>query len=63
MNGLLAAEASTSTINTALSSSFSQVSNDAMSVIATSLPYALTIVGAVIVVSIGIKVFKKVASK
>lgn len=52
-----------STITTALTTALQSVSNNAMSVIADVLPYALTIVGAVMVVTIGIRVFKKVGSK
>lgn len=50
-------------ILTALESSFTTITTDAMSVIATAIPSALVVVGAVMVVVIGIKVFKKVTDK
>lgn len=48
-------------ITTAVKTALSTVSTDAMSMIGDVLPGALTIVGAVLVVNIGIKVFRKVA--
>lgn len=51
------------TITTSLGSALSDVSDNAMSVIASVLPYALAIVGAVLVVTIGIKVFKRIAGR
>ncbi|NLD20356.1 MAG: hypothetical protein GX663_08975 [Clostridiales bacterium] len=50
-------------ISTSVKTALSTVSTDAMSLIGDVLPYALTIVGAVLVVVIGIKVFKRVANK
>lgn len=49
------------TITTAVKTALLTVSTDAMSMIGDVLPGALTIVGAVLVVTIGIKVFRKVA--
>lgn len=48
-------------ITTAVKTALLTVSTDAMSMIGDVLPGALTIVGAVLVVTIGIKVFRKVA--
>lgn len=48
-----------STMGTALSG----VQSDVLGIIGTVLPYALTIVGAVLVVTIGIKVFKRISGK
>lgn len=53
----------TSTITSTLTTSLSTVANDVMSVISAVLPYALTVVGAGLVVTLGIKIFKKVAGK
>lgn len=50
-------------IKTAMESTFTTVQTDAMEMIASALPVALTIVGAVMVVTIGIKVFKKITGK
>lgn len=50
-------------ITSAVSTALSTVSNDAMSLISSVLPYALTVMGAVIVVTIGIRVFKRVAGR
>lgn len=50
-------------ITTALTTALGTVAGDAMSTIATILPSALLIVGAVMVVTIGVKVFKKIANK
>ena len=51
------------TIASAVTTALSSVQSDALSLIAGVLPYALAIVGAVIVVSIGIRVFKKIAGR
>jgi len=50
-------------INSAVSTGLQSVQSQAMSLIATILPYALAIMGAVLVVMIGIRVFKSVAKK
>lgn len=52
-----------SAITGAVSSGLQSVQTQAMSLIATILPYALGIMGAVLVVMIGIRVFKSVAKK
>ena len=54
-----AISAVTSAVNTGLGT----IQSDAVSRIGTVLPYALTVMGAVLVVSIGIKVFKKVTGR
>lgn len=53
----------TSTIVSTLSESLTTVANDAVSVISTVLPIALIVVGAGLVITIGIKMFKKVTGK
>jgi len=50
-------------ITSAVSTGLQGVQTQAMSLIATILPYALAIMGAVLVVMIGIRVFKSVAKK
>lgn len=50
-------------LKTAVTTAFEQVQTDAMSMISTAAPYALGIVGAVLAVTIGIKVFKKLTGK
>lgn len=66
MNGLVLAEAGAtdmSAITGALTTSFSNVADNALAVIKAGLPYGLTIVGTVLAVTIGIKVFKKITGK
>lgn len=46
-----------------MTSALSTVQSEAMSLIASVLPYALAIMGAVVVVMIGIRVFKRVAGR
>lgn len=48
---------------TALTTAISTIGNNAISAIGSVLPTALTIVGAVMVVTIGVKVFKKISNK
>ena len=61
---VLAAEAGTvAGVTTALTSGITTVAGDAMSAIASVVPVALPIMGAVVVVGIGIKVFKKVSGR
>ncbi len=48
---------------TALTTSFTSVSGSIMDVIGKILPIALPVVGAVIVVSVGIKIFKSLVKK
>lgn len=56
-------ETASSTISSAVTTALGSVQSDAMSMIASVLPYALAIVGAIIVVTIGIRVFKKVSGR
>lgn len=59
---LLGAEAvSISTVTSALTSGLSTVADNCMTAIGAVVPYALPIVGAVIVVTIGIRVFRRIA--
>lgn len=53
----------TSGITTAVTGALSTVQSDALSMISSVLPYALAIVGAVLVVTIGIRVFKRISGK
>lgn len=46
-------------ISTAVTTALTTVQSDAMALIAAVLPYALAIMGAIIVVTIGIRAFKK----
>ena len=50
-------------VTTALTTSFTAVANSITGVIGDVLPIALPVVGAMIVVTTGIKIFKKVVSK
>lgn len=50
-------------ITTAVTTALGSVSTNAMALIGDVLPYALTIVGAVLVVVIGVRVFKRIANK
>ena len=54
---------SMASITSAVSTGLAGVQSNAMSLIGTVLPYALTVMGAILVVGIGIKVFKKVTGK
>lgn len=65
MNGtVLAAEgAGVSDIVSTMSSSFSTVADNALAVVKAGLPYGLTIVGTVLAITIGMKVFKKITGK
>lgn len=47
-------------ITTALTTALNSVGTDALSAIASVLPAALAIAGAVMVVTIGVRVFKKI---
>ena len=61
---MLAAEAGTiSTVTTALTSGVTTIAGEAMSAIGSVVPAALPIAGVVIVVGIGLKVFKKVTGR
>lgn len=60
----LAGDASSiSTVTEALTNGISTIGTDAMSAVGSVIPVALPIMGAIVVVGIGIKVFKKVAGK
>lgn len=48
-----------SAIETAVTGALTTVQSDAMSMIAAVLPYALAIMGAIVVITIGIRAFKK----
>ena len=50
-------------ITTALVTSFTEVGTELTNVISKTLPVALPVIGGMIVVTIGIKVFKKITSK
>lgn len=50
-------------INTAMSTAFSSVQTNVTSMITTCAPYALGIIGTVLAVTIGIKVFKKLTAQ
>lgn len=50
-------------VTSALTSGISSIATDAMTAVGSVIPVALPIMGAVVVVGIGIKVFKKVAGK
>ena len=52
-------EGSSSTVQSALTNAFSQVQTDAMSYIQSALTPALVIMGTVLAITIGIKVFKR----
>lgn len=47
----------------ALTSAFSTVASDALSAVQGILPIALPVLGALIVVGVGIKIFKKVTGR
>ena len=50
-------------VTTALTTGVSSIATDAMSAVGSVVPAALPIAGAIIVVSIGLKVFKKVTGR
>lgn len=53
----------TTSIVTAMTSAFSTAASDCMSAISSILPVAIPVVGAIAVIGIGIKIFKKVTGK
>lgn len=61
MKGGLLITGTSSSVVTALSTAFSSVASDAMDAIGAVLPIALPIMGAILVVFIGIRLFKKSA--
>lgn len=52
-----------SSITSAAGTALTSLQGDALSMIATVIPVAIVIMGATLVVMIGIKVFKRIASK
>lgn len=60
---LVAAATNMETIKTAMSTAFSDVSSNVASMIATSVPYALGVIGLVMATTIGIRTFKKIAGQ
>lgn len=56
-------EGGTSAVQTALVSSFTTVASDAQATMAAILPVAIPIVGFSIVVTLGIKIFRKVSGR
>lgn len=50
-------------VTSALTAGISTIASDAMSAIGAVIPVALPIMGAITVVGIGIKIFKKVSTK
>ncbi len=50
-------------ITSAVTEGLATVQSDALSMIGSVLPYALAVMGAILVVSIGIKSFKKVTGR
>lgn len=59
---LFAAEGSgASSIQNALTTGFTTVANDALSAIGAILPIALPVLGAIVVIMVGIRIFKRVA--
>lgn len=51
----------TSAVVTALGTAVSGISSDMVSAVTTVLPYAATALGAVVVVTLGIKAFKRIS--
>lgn len=51
------------TVTNALKTGVSDIASDAMGAIAGIVPVALPVMGAIVVVGIGIRIFKKVSSK
>lgn len=63
---VVAAETTTGSsdaIKSAMTSAFQTVQSDSLDMIATALPFALGIITGVLVVTIGLKVFKKITGK
>ena len=50
-------------IATALTTSFTEVGTQLTGIVSKSLPIALPVIGGMLVVTVGIKVFKKITSK
>ncbi len=58
---LLGEATSLTTVTTALTSGLSSIADSAMTAIGAVVPYALPIAGAVTVVTIGIRIFRRIA--
>ena len=56
-------DTSMTTINTAMNTAFQNVQTTLIDVISKSAPYSLGIIGTVLAVTIGIKVFKKLTAQ
>lgn len=56
-------DTSMTTITTAMTTAFQNVQSNVIDVISKSTPYALGIIGTVLAVTIGIKVFKKLTAQ
>lgn len=52
-----------SSIQTSMTSAFKQVQTGAADMVTAAVPYALVIIGTVLAVTIGIKVFKKLTAQ
>lgn len=52
---------STSGISTALTSSLSSIASDCITAIGGVLPYVLPVMGAIVVITVGVKLFKRFA--
>lgn len=62
MHGALAAAGNISdTMTTALTTAFNGVKTDVLSMVETSLPIGLAIMGTVLAITLGVKFFRKVA--
>lgn len=59
----MTSQTATDSVVTALGTAFSTVASNALSAITTILPIALPVLGAIVVVGIGIRIFKKVAGR
>ena len=60
---LAAGSLNLSSIETSMTSTFGDVKDAVVSMISKSVPYALAIIGTVLAVTIGIKVFKKLTAQ
>lgn len=62
MEGIAVLSAESSGVTGALTTGITAVATDAMSAISSILPIALPVLGAIVVIGIGIKTFKKVSA-
>lgn len=53
----------TEAMTTAMQTAFQTVQNDVLGMVEVSLPFALAIMGTVLAITIGLKVFKKITGK